>query len=239
MNRKIRAVALASISVFIGIAGLATDYSHFAELPEKEKDRIVWELHDQHQWGMAEQKPICRDVLANQGYRSANSIAWTTDAIDLAEKQGWNEMNPLIRKVYEAPRNIWVYERAFRYLRRQAGKAVPSVVVKDAETIEAAGFFRSEVTDAQLTVAKNHLERYPDKEVVLVYAIKIACWHAGKGGTERGRKAAAEVLRGLDPEHVIDRLRHLHRDCQDYMRPEIEWVAKYLSLSLQNAASKQ
>ena len=67
----------------------------------------------------------------------------------------------------------------------------------------------------------------------------MAGWHAGKGGTDRGRQGAAEALRGLRREDVLGRLRQLHRDCEDYMRPEIEWVAKYMNLYLRNEEPNQ
>lgn len=213
---------------------LAEDYAGFAQLPEIEKDRIVWNLYDRQQWGKPEQKPICRDLLRTQGYSFANAIAWTTGAIDLAEKQAWSDLNPLISKIYERPKNIWVYERAFRYLRAQAGKPVSTNLIAAANTLQAAGGYGSSVSDAEMSLAKEHLSQEPDKETVLVYALKVAAWHAGKGATERGRKAAADVLRGLDRVTVAQRIRHLRQDCPDYMRSEVDWVAQALGISLQD-----
>jgi hypothetical protein len=56
-------------TVFLGRAtGLAEDYSGYAALPEIERDRIVWDLHEHDEWGLPEQKPICRDLLGTQGH---------------------------------------------------------------------------------------------------------------------------------------------------------------------------
>jgi hypothetical protein len=214
------------------IATVAAEYSDFAALSAENKDRLVWELHERHEWGLPEQKPICRDLLENQGYRFANAIAWTTDAVDLAEKQGWTDLKPLISKIYDAPWNIWLYERAFRYLRNQDGKPVSSNLVEDAETLRRAGWHNSTVTDDELAKAKERLSQNTDKEALLVYTLYVACWHAGKGGTDRGRLAAVEILRSHPREDVANRLSQLHRDCEGYMRPEIKWVAKRLNLEI-------
>lgn len=214
------------------IASVAADYSDFPALSDAQKDRIVWELHERHEWGLPDQKTICRDVLANQGYRFANATAWTTHAIDLTERKGWTDLNPLVSKIYEAPRNIWMYERAFQYLRRQSGNPVSSNLVEDAETLRQAGRNPVTVTDQQLAQAKERLTKNQDSEAVLVYAIGVAGWHAGKGGTDRGRQAAVEILRGLRREDVVSRLRQLHQDCENYMQPELEWVAMQLTIEL-------
>ena len=230
---------LVAVLAASGIAAIAADYSDFTGLSEEKKDRLVWELHERREWGLPEQKPICRDLLANQGYRFANAIAWTTDAIDLAEKQGWTDLKPLVAKIYEAPRNIWVYERAFRCLRNQEAKPVSSNVVEDAEALRRAGAYRPTVTDKELDKVKERLTENSDKEAVLVFALGVAGWHAGKGGTERGRLAAIEVLRQLPRDDVANRVRQLHRDCEGYMRPEIEWVAQRLNVELGNDTPNQ
>jgi hypothetical protein len=212
---------------------LAGDHSSFAALPEIERDRIVWELHEHHQWGLSEQKPICRDLLERQGLSFANQIAWAFDAIDLAEKQGWRDLSPLISRIYERPKNIWVYERAFRYLRGQASRPVSTNIVAATEMLEVAG--GPQVTDAQLSAAKASLLQEGDKEAVLVYAIKAAGWHGGKAATERGREAACEILRALDHETVVLRLRQLAQNSSGGMRGDIEWIAKRLGIVLSDA----
>ncbi len=208
-------------------------YSGFAALPETTKDRIVWELDERHEWGLPEQEPICRDLLIHQGYSFANSIAWTIAAIDLAGKQQWKDLSPLITRIYERPRNIWVYERAFRYLRSQAGKPVSAKLIADMETLRAAGFYESDVSDSQLSAAKGRLATETDKDAVLVYAVKVAGWHAGKGGSDRGREAAGDVLKSLDREVVVKRIRQLHEDGDELSRSEIEWVAEYLHVDME------
>jgi hypothetical protein len=213
---------------------LAEDYTGYAALPEIERDRIVWDLYEHHQWGLPDQKPVCRDLLETQGHSFANAIAWTCGAIDLAEKQGWKDLTPLISKIHERPKNIWVYERAFRYLRAQAGKPVSTNLIAAAETLRAAGSYRSAVAEDQLSAAKERLVQDADKEAVMVYALGVAAEHSGKGGTERGRKAAAEVLSGLDRGTVVQRIRHLGQDCPDYMRDQVQWVAKHLGISLED-----
>jgi hypothetical protein len=209
---------------------LAEDYTGYAALPEIDRDRIVWNLHEQHQWGLPQQKPICRDLLETQGYSFANQIAWTTDAIDLVQKQGWKDLSPLISKIYERPKNIWIYERAFRYLRSQEGKSISTNIVAAADILKDAGSYRTAVSNEDLSAAKERLVQEADKDAVTVYTLMVAGWHAGKGGTDRGRKAAADVLKGLDRETVAQRLRQLRQG----MGAEIEWVANYLGISLED-----
>jgi hypothetical protein len=226
------------LTVVLGqTVGVAEDYASFAGLPAVEKSRIVWELHEHKKWGLTEQKPICRDLLAEQGYSGfdANAIAWTIDAIELVEKQGWKDLSPPIAKIYERPKNIWVYERAFRYLHTEAGKPVSPDIIAAAKTLEAAGHYHSNVNHEQMSTAIERLLGEPDKEVVLVYAIRVATWHSGKGGTEVGRKAAADILKSLDNNVVAQRLSNLRLDCPDYMQPEVGWVAHYLGISLNSS----
>jgi len=230
----------------------AEDYAGFAALPEPEKDQIVWQLHEPgHKWGLPEQKPICRDLLLTQGYSSFanNATAWTTDAIDLAETRGWKDLSPLITKIYERPINIWVLKRAFCYIRNQSGKPVSTNVLADAETLRAAGKCRIgndrqlqfSVSDEQLSAAKERLLLNPDKEAVLVCTLEIAGWNAGKSATDRGRKAAADVLKSLDPNTVIQRINQLRQDAnastKDLLREECDWIFHYLGISL--ASGKQ
>jgi hypothetical protein len=226
------AVGLLTAGLAVTIQLTREDYSGYAARSEIERDRIVWNLHEHHRWGSPEQKPVCRDLLQWQGYSFANAPSWTIDAIDLAEKQGWKDLSPLISKLYERPMYLGVYERAFRYLRGQEGKPVSTNIIAAADTLRAAGYWRSSVSDTQLSAAQEGLLREADKEAVLVYAIEAAILHAGKGGTERGRSAAADVLKGLDRDAVAQRLRQLRQDCPGFMRDEIEWVGKYLSISL-------
>ena len=205
------------------------NYRGYAALPELERDRIVWDLQEYHQWGSSRQKPVCRDLLQSQAHSCPNAPAWTIDAIDLVEKQGWKDLSPLISKLYERPRHLGVYERAFRYLRSQEGNPVSTNIIAAAATLRAAGYWRSTVSDAQLSAAQEHLLREADKEAVLVYAVIEAVQSKGKGGTERGRRAAAAVLKGLDRDAVAQRLRQLEEDCPRSYADEIEWVSHYLS----------
>jgi hypothetical protein len=218
---------------------LAEDYAGFAKLSEAEKDKIVWELHEPgRKWGLPEQKPICRDLLSNQGYAFANCSAWTCDAINLAEKQGWKDLNPLITKIYKQPKDFGIYERAFRYLRDEVGKPISTNLEADAEALRQAGYYETKVTDEQLSAAKKRLLKEPDKEAVLVYTIGVAAWNSGKGGTYRGRAAAADVLKELDRDAVVQRVRQLHRDAprlaKEVYQSELEWIAHYIGFSLGN-----
>jgi hypothetical protein len=230
---------LACLVAAVATKARAADYADFTTLSEEEKNRLVWQLHDRNQWGLPEQKPICRDILMHQGYHSANATAWTTHAIDLAERLAWDDLAPLIAKIYAAPRGIWVYERAFLYLRKKSGKLIARALTEDMETLRAAGYYQSKVTDAQVALAKQRLARQPDKEAVLVYAIKVAGWHAGKGGTNRGRKAAVDLLRVLNSQDVARRLRQLFRDCDQYICSNIEWLAEQVGVDLIDTTPSQ
>jgi hypothetical protein len=75
-----------------------------------------------------------------------------------------------------------------------------------------------------------------DKEAVLVYALQVACWHAGKGGSHRGREAAASVLKSLSEDVVSRRLVQLHKDSPGFTTPEIEWVMQYLKIPIPDSS---
>jgi len=217
------------------------NYAGFTTLPKRERDLIFWELQepDHNWWGLPEQKYICRDLLATQGYSSFanNATAWTSEAINLAEKQGCKDLTPLITKIYERPMNIWVLERAFSYLRGQSGRSVSTNVTSSFQVLQAAGNYQSSVSDDELAAAKERLLKEPDKEALLVHALEIAGWNAGKGGSQRGREAAADVLKSLDRETVIQRLRQLRQDAApkgmgDLLQSEYDWIAQRLGISI-------
>jgi hypothetical protein len=208
----------------------AEDYANFAALPEKQKGKIVWDLFDKNQFGKPEHKPICRDLLATQGkYAYANATGFTSSAIALAEKQGWNDLRELVATIYRNPTSIWLYEASFHCLRAFSGKPVPSDIRAATDKLRLSGAYQSTITEKELAAAQQRLLTEPDKEMVLVYALYAAGWHPGKGGTERGRKAAADILKTLPQDRVRSRLKNLrdHFD-KEVNRPEIEWVNHYL-----------
>jgi hypothetical protein len=218
------------------------NYAGFTTLPEGQRDAIVWELQapPHNWWGLPEQKSICRDLLATQGYSSFanNASSWTFEAIDFAEKQGWKDLTPLIAKIYERPINIWMFARAFRYLRGQSGKSVSTNVISSFQVLRDAGNYQSSVSDKELSAAKERLLKEPDKEALLVYALDIAGWNSGKGGSQRGREAAADVLKSLDHNKVTQRLRQLRQDAspkgwEELFQPECDWIAQYLGIPLE------
>ena len=100
--------------------------------------------------------------------------------------------------------------------------------------IEAAGRHGNSVSDEALAEATATLLEEKDKEAVMVYALHVACWHAGKGGTMRGREAAASVLKSLPEEVVSQRVVQLHQASPSYVQPEIEWLMGYLKIPLPN-----
>ncbi len=212
--------------------GRAGRYDHFANLSDEEKDRVVWQLHEDGTWGRPDQKPICRDLLEHQGYSSPNDTAWTTGAIDVAETRQWTDLKDLVTAISQRPKNIWILERAFRYLRRQEGKDIPASIETAVQTIAAAGQHESPVTDRQLAAAIAILEAAPDQDASAVYLLRIACWHAGKGGSDRGRLAAVEVLRKLTSDLVLPRLQQLRLNGPRLNRVEVEWVMTQLGIPI-------
>jgi len=73
---------------------------------------------------------------------------------------------------------------------------------------------------------------HPDKNAVLVYGIKAAATLPFKGGTDRGRKAAGDVLQTMRRSAVADRLTELYRDSSEDQRDGIKWAADYLEVDL-------
>ncbi len=210
----------------------ANGYADFPSLGEEQKDMVVWILHEDKEWGQPDQKVICRDLLANQGYSYANATAWTHDALDLAKTQDWKDSRPLILGIYEHPRNIWNYEATFLFLRNEAGRSVSTNLIADVQTVSMAGRYESKVTEAELSAAKKRLIADSDKEAVLVYCIYVACSFPGKGGTDRGRKGAIDILRNLDREVVVQRIQQFLKDCQDFGLNEFKHLARELDVDL-------
>jgi hypothetical protein len=100
-----------------------------------------------------------------------------------------------------------------------------------------SGYYQNTVTDEKLSAACAAIQSETDKETVLVYTLRVAGWHAGKGGTERGRKAAANILKDLPREMVSRRVLQLQQDCPDYMKSEIEWVIRFLNIPMTKTES--
>jgi len=210
-------------------------FAGFSKLPERDRDMIVWELNAHGIEHRPEQKTIARDLLAEQGYRSANNnIAWTSAAIDDAEKQGWKDLTPLVTGIYERPRNIWNYERAFRYLRSTSGHPLATSFNKAVMVLHEAGYYRSAVTDSALERATTELLKSEDKEAVLVYGLYESIQWPSKGGSDRGRKAAVEVLQGLNRATVTQKLRQFHQAFDDENeKRELNWLANQLGIPLE------
>ena len=161
-------------------------------------------------------------MIATQGsFANANATSFTIYAFEAVQKHGWKDLDELVKAVYEKPRNIWLYESSFRCLRALSGKPVSAEVLAAAQTLHSSGWRESPVSDKELAAAKDTLIRQDDKEITLVYALYVACQHSGKGGTERGRRAAAEVLRSLPRRKVRATLSVFRESFESLWRPLI------------------
>ena len=210
-------------------AQAARSFDRFEKLSAKKKEKLVWDLHESQQFGKPEHKPICRDLLAAQGsYAHANGPAWTLECIDLAEKHEWTDLKPMIEAVYAHPRDAWLYERSFRYIRASAGKLAPDDFLQAVKTIETSAAYRSSSADAVVNDAKARLRREPDKELAMVYAFRLALSSPGKGGADRARNAGVELLKALDPLRVRPRLRQFQKDFDPAYQPDLSAIAAEL-----------
>lgn len=202
MKSRALSVLWLVMGMLITVSG-AADYGDFAGLSDPQKSKIAWDLHEKREFGKPEHKPICRELIATQGkFANANATSFTISAFEAAQKHGWKDLDQLVKAVYEKPRNIWLYESSFRCLRALSGKPVPAEVVAAAQTLLKSGWLESPVSDKELATAKDTLIRQDDKEITLVCALYVACQHSGMGGTDRGRHAAAEVLKTLPRRKV-------------------------------------
>jgi hypothetical protein len=200
-----------------------SDYSDFPALPDLQKEKIVWDLFDKREFGKPEHKPICRELIASQGrFANANAVSFTCQALALAEAQGWKDLADVVQAVYEHPDSIYVHEESFRCLRSFAGKGVPPHIAADTQLLSKAGEWQSDVSEVELAAAKQRLVNEPDREAVLVYAVTVAGWHSGKGGNERGRAAAAQVINAIDRKMVLSTLRKLEG------KDEVDWLIRFL-----------
>ena len=238
-SSAVRLLALAAFASCFGVCTfLQGNYDTFSEWPDGRKEVWILQLHRDKKWGLAEHKPLCKDILATQAAYSANAAAWITDAIDLAEKQRWTDLKPLIQRIYQQPQNIPAYERAFRYLRKQEGKEVSVKLIDAANILATSSRSKNKVTAGQIEKAKERLLREPDKEALLVYGILAVGQNTGQAGNAKVHKIAANLLEQLDRSTVTARLQQLYRDADnDCAMSEIEWIAKLLRVSL-DARSK-
>lgn len=205
------------------VHAVPASYEDFGKLPDKKKENIVRKLFDKGTFGKPEHKPILKDILATQArYAYANAALFTCRAMDSAGK----EMAPLVERIYERPRSLTLYEKAFLWLR---GPLDPGLFAA-ADTLIRSGFYQTEVTDAQAAAAKRRLLEYPDREAVLVCAFKVALSGSGKGGTDKGRRAGVEILRSLDPVQVRERVSQFKSDFERSGGREIEQLRRELGI---------
>ncbi|MFA5140394.1 MAG: hypothetical protein WC728_14270 [Elusimicrobiota bacterium] len=198
-------------------------YDGFDKLPDKKKESIVRRLFDKGTLGKPEHKPILKDILATQArYAYANAALFTCRAMDSAGK----EMAPLVERIYQRPKSLTLYEKAFLWLR---GPLDPGLFAA-ADTLIRSGLYQTEVTEEQAAAAKKRLLEDADKEAVLVCAFKVALSGSGKGGTDRGRRAGVEILRSLDPVEVRKRVSRFKRDFERSGGREIEQLSRQLGL---------
>lgn len=201
-------------------------YDDFGRLPDKKKERIVLKLYNTGELGKPEHKPIIKDILTTQAlYAHANAALYTVLAMDLAERHKWTDLTPLVEGIYQRPRSLALYERAFLWLR---GKPPGGGLLSAADALIRSGFHQTKVTDDAVAGAKGRLLEDADKEAVLVLAFKVALSGAGKGGTDKGRRAGIEILRSLDASKVRERISQFKRDFEGSGGRELEQLDRQL-----------
>lgn len=205
------------------LMGCKPDYSNFAALSVEQKDKTVWKLHNNKEWGKPEHKPICQDILRHQGYDYGNAILWTHHAIQLAETQGWVDLKPLVQAIYDQPKDVHVYKMAFDYLRRVNQQPIDPDILQAVAVLENANAWRprnARISNDQLNQTIQTLALAADQEAVMVYTIQVAIDNrVTKGGSDEGMQAATKVLTKLDQSQLnvwLDRfeqnVRPIYRD---------------------------
>ncbi|MGD0093278.1 MAG: hypothetical protein ABSE73_25465 [Planctomycetota bacterium] len=210
----------------------SAEWDDFPKWQEDKKSQVVWQLDDKRMLKRPECKPIFRDLLFTKGaFTHDNSPNFLYQSIEMAEQQKWRDFDPLIQALYDGPPEVWTFKSSFQYLRRVAEKPVAPKLEQAFETLSASGEWGSTLSDAELAGAVALLKKQEDKDALLVYALKVACWHSGKGGTDRGRLAAIEVLRSLDVDRVKKQIAIFRKFFRYRMhREEMEWIAKQLAI---------
>lgn len=214
-------------------SGNAAASSSFARLSQEAKLKFLAELHENPQWVTSpDRKDICRFIIETTANPNGQGLPYILEAIDLTEAEGWSDLAPFIEQIFERPRTPGSMERAFLYVRARNGKPVSPSIKAEAKVLEEAGGYRSTVTDERLYTAKQALMQESDKEAVLVYALLTGMDSPGKGGNNRGRFAAVDVLKALDRNIVEVRLRQLRQTFDSYLESRCEWLAQHLGISL-------
>lgn len=241
MNTKLSCIRILLVLLFFlsycqtSIVWAVEDYSHFAELPIAQKEKIVRDLFDTNQFGKPEHKPACRYILEEAThkqdmYAGSGAYGHASSAIALVESQNWKDLSGLIKIIYEKPQSINWHEESFRCLRTFAGNPVATSVRKAMQTLREAGYPQSRVTDQELVNAQQVLLKESDKETVLVYALYVAAQFSGKSNLKRGRSEAADILKTLDQDVVKARLYVFRDNFFGTEHSQIDWVISYLNL---------
>ena len=207
------------------------NYSSFQSLSENQKDKIIWDLFEKKEFGKPDQKPIFREILSTKGkICHADAVSFTTATIDVVEQNGWKEFDPLILEIYRHPPDVYLYKRAFLYFYKQRGMDIPNDLIEASKIIMSSGFYNNMISDNELERAKTILWHQADMELTLVYALEIANTYS-KGGSDRGRLSAIDVLKKLDRNLVYSRLKSFDFSfaTSSNSQDDIVWVLKEMN----------
>lgn len=153
----------------------------------------------------------------------------------MAAQQGWTEFRPLVAAIYREPTNVWVFERAFRCLRAFDGVPVSRDLIAAARALKESGYCGSPITKKELGRATKKLLGGRDREAALVYALYVTCTPLGKGETNRGRRAAVDILRTFPPSRVRPILRVFGENFPEFLQGPV----KSVQAQLESAWTKQ
>lgn len=238
MKRRLSVIVAILLTIGFGYtqtqvtaAEIEEDYSNFHSLSENQKDKTIWDLFEQKEFGKLNQKPIFREILSTKGkICHANSISFTTTTIDVVEQNGWEDFDPLILEIYRHPPDVYLYKRAFLYFYKQRGMEIPNDLIEASKIMISSGYYNNKVSEKELAYAKTVLLHQQDKELAFVYSLEIATTYT-KGGSDRGRLAAVDVLREIDKNLVFSRLKSFDFSSatSSNSQENIAWVLKEMS----------
>lgn len=144
---------------------------------------------------------------------------------------GLLEVEPLLKKILEAPASVWEYRKAFEWSRELSGKKIALAIPAAEKTIREHGYGRARPeAQAKIDAAVKTVLASGDPQAAAMIGLSLAV-ATGKGGFRRANEAGIRILRELPDDVGKGLVRRALDSCKlGYQKRRLRDVAGALGL---------